>query len=73
MKLFQSNRSEPLAWRMQPGSLDEFVGQSHIIGEGKPYLTALVVLNKECLAGVADGVVPIGNCLPISFSRSSRL
>jgi len=25
----------PLAWRMRPGDLDEFVGQEHIIGPGK--------------------------------------
>lgn len=33
--------------------LDPLIDQVMIIGEGKPYLTALVVLNKECLAGVA--------------------
>ncbi|MFA0816191.1 MAG: replication-associated recombination protein A [Anaerofustis sp.] len=34
---FQSNRkeSEPLAQRMRPDTLDEFVGQPHILGKGK--------------------------------------
>ena len=27
---------KPLADRMRPGSLDEFVGQEHVIGKGKP-------------------------------------
>lgn len=30
-----SNRKEPLAYRMSPRTLDEYVGQRHIIGEGK--------------------------------------
>ena len=30
-----SDRSAPLAYRMSPRTLDEFVGQAHILGEGK--------------------------------------
>ena len=33
--LFDIMSSEPLASRMRPRNLDEFVGQSHLIGEGK--------------------------------------
>ena len=33
--LFEIPNSEPLASRMRPISLDEFVGQIHLIGEGK--------------------------------------
>jgi putative ATPase len=34
--LFQANESEkPLAERMRPRTVDEFVGQDHILGEGK--------------------------------------
>ncbi len=33
--LFEQNLSEPLASRMRPRSLDEFVGQDHLIGDGK--------------------------------------
>ena len=33
--LFENNRSEPLASRMRPRNLDEFVGQTHLLGEGK--------------------------------------
>ncbi len=41
MKLFETSEpqeldaSSPLAYRMSPRTLDEFVGQEHIIGEGK--------------------------------------
>jgi putative ATPase len=31
----RENRNRPLAERMRPGKLDEFVGQQHILGEGK--------------------------------------
>ena len=33
--LFENKLSEPLAARMRPNSLNEFVGQDHLIGEGK--------------------------------------
>ena len=33
--------SKPLADRIRPKSLDEFVGQSHLVGEGKPLRRAL--------------------------------
>jgi len=44
MSLFQTipsrddsgDRSRPLADRMRPRTLDEFVGQEHLVGEGKP-------------------------------------
>lgn len=32
---------EPLANRIRPASLDEFVGQSHLVGEGKPLRLAI--------------------------------
>ncbi len=35
VSLFDVPSSEPLASRMRPVSLDEFVGQDHLIGEGK--------------------------------------
>ncbi|MBI4682003.1 MAG: replication-associated recombination protein A [Nitrospirae bacterium] len=41
MDLFNSDRSAPLAWRMQPKNLDEFVGQSHLLGHGKPLREAI--------------------------------
>jgi len=31
----QSGKPEPLAYRMAPRSLSEFVGQEHILGHGK--------------------------------------
>lgn len=34
-------RSEPLAYRMRPRNLDEFVNQKHILGEDKPLLRAI--------------------------------
>ena len=33
--LFEKENTEPLASRMRPRNLDEFVGQEHLIGEGK--------------------------------------
>lgn len=33
--LFEQELSEPLASRMRPKSIDEFVGQEHLLGEGK--------------------------------------
>lgn len=33
--------AEPLASRLRPRSLDEFVGQEHLIGEGKPLKVAM--------------------------------
>lgn len=41
MELFKSDRSVPLAWRMQPHDLDAFVGQSHLLGPGKPLRNAI--------------------------------
>src|ERR1700759_1168958 len=32
---------EPLANRLRPTSLDEFVGQEHLVGEGKPLRVAI--------------------------------
>ena len=33
--LFDDNNNQPLASRLRPQNLDEFAGQSHLIGEGK--------------------------------------
>ncbi|MEW6600174.1 MAG: AAA family ATPase, partial [Nitrospirota bacterium] len=41
MDLFKSDRKTPLAWRMQPNTLDEFVGQTHLLGHGKPLREAI--------------------------------
>ncbi|MBI5676242.1 MAG: replication-associated recombination protein A [Nitrospirae bacterium] len=41
MELLNTDRKAPLAWRMQPHTLDEFVGQSHILGIGKPLREAI--------------------------------
>ncbi len=32
---FENNNNQPLASRMRPMTLDEFVGQTHLLGEGK--------------------------------------
>lgn len=37
----QPQSPEPLASRIRPSSLDEYVGQSHLIGEGKPLRIAI--------------------------------
>lgn len=41
MELFKPDRKAPLAWRMQPETLEEFIGQSHILGPGKPLREAI--------------------------------
>ena len=41
MELTRTDRRAPLAWRMQPHTLEEFVGQSHILGHGKPLREAI--------------------------------
>jgi putative ATPase len=38
-----SNLSKPLADRLRPTSLDEYIGQSHLVGEGKPLTVALAL------------------------------
>jgi len=41
MELIKTNKKAPLAWRMQPQDLDEFAGQAHILGKGKPLREAI--------------------------------
>ncbi|MDD4803170.1 MAG: replication-associated recombination protein A [Syntrophomonas sp.] len=47
MDLFSASEAQrkdggaPLAWRMRPGSLDEIVGQQHIVGPGSPLRRAI--------------------------------
>ncbi len=41
MKSTEPQNRQPLAWRMQPRSLEEFIGQSHILGHGKPLREAI--------------------------------
>ena len=35
MSFFENSMSQPLAARVRPRTLDEFVGQKHLLGEGK--------------------------------------
>ena len=35
MTLFENQVMQPLAARMRPRDLDEYVGQDHLLGEGK--------------------------------------
>lgn len=37
----QNNSLSPLADRMRPNSIEEFVGQKHIVGENKPFFRAI--------------------------------
>jgi putative ATPase len=36
-----AQQAQPLAARLRPTSLDEYVGQQHLVGEGKPFRQAL--------------------------------
>src|SRR5690625_197293 len=47
------NPNEPLATRMRPHSLEEFVGQQHIVGEGK-------MLRRMIESGVIGSLVFYG-------------
>src|SRR3954468_12446038 len=40
-ELFEARTLEPLAPRMRPASLDEFVGQEHLLAQGKPLRDAI--------------------------------
>lgn len=35
MSLFENNLSQPLAARLRPKTLEEYVGQAHLLGKGK--------------------------------------
>ncbi len=48
-ELKDSNEFAPLSERMRPKTLDEFVGQKHIVGEGKPLR---VMIEKDKLASM---------------------
>ncbi len=37
----EEKKEAPLAWRMRPTSLDEYEGQRHLLGEGKPLRKAI--------------------------------
>jgi putative ATPase len=41
MELTKPERRAPLAWRMQPETLEEFLGQKHILGPRKPLREAI--------------------------------
>ena len=36
-----AQQAQPLAARLRPTSLDEYVGQQHLVGDGKPFRQAL--------------------------------
>ena len=35
INIFEKEDNQPLASRLRPENLDEFVGQEHLLGEGK--------------------------------------
>jgi putative ATPase len=41
MELFNSHKNAPLAWRMQPKTLAEFIGQKDILGQGRSLREAI--------------------------------
>ena len=45
--------NEPLAARIRPKTLDEFVGQEHLVGQGKPL--RLAIKNKQRLSFILWG------------------
>ncbi len=49
---------EPLASKIRPRSLDEFIGQSHLVGEGKPLRIA--ILKKHVFSFILWGPPGVG-------------
>ena len=45
--LFAQEPSAPLAEALRPKTLDEVIGQSHLLGEGKPLIAGLAVVIDE--------------------------
>ena len=56
--LFENNSSQPLAARLRPRTLDEFVGQSHLIGEGK--ILRKLIENDEICSIIFWGTPGVG-------------
>ena len=46
--LFEETFNEPLPSRLRPDNLDEFVGQTHLVGKGK--ILRFFFSDNECLA-----------------------
>jgi putative ATPase len=53
-----SARFKPLAERMRPDSLDEFVGQKHLVGKGKPI--RLMIENNDVVSMIFWGPPGVG-------------
>ena len=51
--LFAANVSRPLADRMRPHSLDEIVGQDHLLGEG-----AMLLGYISAMRSTASNILP---------------
>lgn len=63
MDLFDNNnpetlRSRPLAERLRPDKLDDFVGQKHLVGKGKPI--SLMLDNKSIVSMIFWGPPGVG-------------
>ena len=56
--LFEHQTSAPLASRLRPESLDEYVGQSHLLGEGK--LLRTLIQNDEITSMIFWGPPGVG-------------
>ena len=70
-----SEPSAPLAERMRPRSLDEFAGQSHLVGEGRilrRLLEGSANLPSLILWGAQDALIPVaaGHKLNALIKRS---
>ena len=70
MSLFSQQTYAPLAARMRPVSLDEYVGQSHLVGPGKPLRKMLE--SSHCHSMVLWGPPGTGNTNNSKWSRDSK-
>lgn len=57
-QLFESDSGKPLADRMRPRTLDDFVGQEHILGEGK--ILKLLIEKKDIPSMILWGPSGVG-------------
>ena len=50
------NEKEPLAFRMRPKTLEEYVGQEHVIGPGKLLYRTIKADEQEAMKALTDAI-----------------
>ena len=75
----EDDSGRPLADRMRPRTLDEFVGQDHILAPGKPLRTQIesgqlkaVKIGKKTVIRVDDAEKWLAALKPVELNESTR-